>query len=67
MIKLKVGNAGINRAILGVLIWLLAFQRPLEEVNDLFSWIDEAAALLGIACCFVYFIRSPKLLSLIHI
>lgn len=61
MIKLKVGNAGINRAILGVLIWLLAFQRPLEEVNDLFSWIDEAVALLGIACCFVYFIPSPKL------
>lgn len=61
MIKVKIGNISINRFILGVLIWILAFQRPLEEVNDFFSWLDEAAALLGIVCCFIYLIHSPKL------
>lgn len=61
MIKVKIGNVSINRFILGVLIWVLAFQSPLEEVNGVFSWLDEAAALLGIVCCFIYLIHSPKL------
>lgn len=48
-------NTGINlqKAGLTALIWILAFQSPLEEVWDPFSYIDEFTALIG-ACLGLY-------------
>lgn len=46
MKTLKKGKTPINIG-LTVMIWLLAFQSPLESVWGPFSYIDEAAALIG--------------------
>ena len=43
----------LARAGLAFMIWILAFQSPLENVWDSFSYIDEIAALFG-ACLGLY-------------
>ena len=42
-----------KKTVLGVMIWILVFQSPLEKVWDPFSYIDEFTALIG-ACLGLY-------------
>lgn len=37
----------LQKATLTAMIWILAFQSPLESIWDPFSYIDEVAALIG--------------------
>lgn len=52
MKKLESGDI-LSKAGLSAMIWILVFQSPLESIWGPFSYIDEAAALIG-ACLGLY-------------
>ncbi len=60
MISVKLGEKRVNKLLLTVVIWVLAFQNPLEGVHHIFAYVDELAGLAGVACCVVCLMYSRK-------
>lgn len=48
MKKLSCGNSKHSSVLFMAMIWLLAFQSPLEKIWTPFSYIDELVALIGV-------------------
>lgn len=58
MLRIKFDGMRVNKLLLGTVIWLLAFQNPLEEVSGVFSYVDEFVGLAGVVCCAINFLYS---------
>ena len=60
MIKSADGGKRIKYLLFPIMIWLLAFQSPLESVHRIFAYTDEITACIGAAGCVLVVLNGKK-------